>query len=317
MKRTLLVISCVLASLAMLAQGNDMGYFEYIPFVKKGKQWHVVQNDFGYNCRFDHYMINGEVVKNGKTYLRMSSSEDDLAVADDEGLLREEDRKVYFIGPDMQEFLLFDYSLKTGDTYETYSYDHHKMVKYKVLSVEDYTEGPEFICYDYDEKTGSLITHRRYLRKWVVASDIEEELYLSPKTWIEGVGSVEGPLANLTDDRPISSRLFLAYVDDNNGDLYLPFSFQDTTWKQGPYSATSSCLTRSTGCCIPKMTRSCSSPAVNIISGFAYCMSRAAVMIFVVLAGYAFSFGAFANSISSADASYITQYGVSIIISMG
>ena len=232
MKRTLLVISCVLASLAMLAQGNDMGYFEYIPFVKKGKQWHVVQNHFGYNCRFDHYMINGEVVKNGKTYLRMSSSEDDLAVADDEGLLREEDRKVYFIGPDMQEFLLFDYSLKTGDTYETYSYDHHKMVKYKVLSVEDYTEGPEFICYDYDEKTGSLITHRRYLRKWVVASDIEEELYLSPKTWIEGVGSVEGPLANLTDDRPISSRLFLAYVDDNNGDLYLPFSFQDTTWKQ-------------------------------------------------------------------------------------
>ena len=224
MKRTLLFVACVLASLAMPAQENS--YFDYVPFVEMGKQWHVVRSNFDEPCHFDTYTMNEEVVKNGKTYLKMYRHEDLLDVVYDAGLLREEDRKVYKFDTDTQkEYLLFDYSLKAGDTYETYSVEYQEMMKYEVLSVSDYTEGPEVICYDCVEEADSMTTHHRYLRKWVVASDIEKELCLEPKTWIEGIGSLEGPFDNLYDTRPVSSMSYLAYV--TGSDIYLPFSFND------------------------------------------------------------------------------------------
>ena len=135
MKRTLLFIACVLASLTMLAQEYD-----YIPFVKAGKRWHVVRSQYDQGYHFDQFtLMNEEVERAGKTYFGMYRTEDLLAVVYDAGLLREEDRKVYFFDSGMQkEFLLFDYSMKTGDTYETYSYDEQKMVSYKVMSVGDY-----------------------------------------------------------------------------------------------------------------------------------------------------------------------------------
>ena len=233
MKRTLLFMAYVLVtSMTMLAQGNVTNNFDYIPFAEKGKQWHVVSTRFmggEPNYHFYRYMLNEEVVKDGKTYMKMYRSEDDMTVVYDAGLLREEDRKVYFFDSDMQnEFLMFDYSLKTGDTYETYSYDEQRMVSYKVVSVGDYTEGPEVI--HYTQEADSMRAEYRYLRKWTVCRADDNSLQ---KTWIEGVGSLEGPLANLYDARPISSRDYLAYVVSPHDyyrfdDLYLPFSFYDT-----------------------------------------------------------------------------------------
>lgn len=230
MKRTLLFIACVLASATMMAQNSQLP--DYFPFVETGKQWHVARTDFGApTLHFDTYTMNEEVVKDGKTYLKMYRHEDLLDVVYDAGLLREEDRKVYLFDTDKQkEFLMFDYSLKAGDTYETYSYDEQKMMTCKVLSVGYYTEGPEVVS--YVQEADSMTTQRRYLRKWVVQSDVEEELCLEPKIWIEGVGSIEGPFANLYDERPISSRNYLAYVEDLYGDFYLPFSFYDTLNRQ-------------------------------------------------------------------------------------
>ncbi|MBP5339664.1 MAG: hypothetical protein J6Z14_10270 [Prevotella sp.] len=225
MKRTLFFVACVQASLAMPAQENS--YFDYVPFVEMGKQWHVIRSNFGEPCHFDTYTMNEEVVKAGKTYLKMYRHEDFLDVVYDAGLLREEDRKVYKFDTDTQkEYLLFDYSLKAGDTYEAYSVEYQEMVKYEVLSVSFFTDGPEVIRKDYDEKADSMTTRHRYLRKWVVASDVEQELCLEPKTWIEGVGSLEGPFANLYDASPVSSMSYLAYVYDNSG--YYPFSFYDS-----------------------------------------------------------------------------------------
>ncbi len=233
MKRTLLFMAYVLVtSMTMLAQGNVTNNFDYIPFAEKGKQWHVVSTRFmggEPNYHFYRYMLNEEVVKDGKTYMKMYRSEDDMTVVYDAGLLREEDRKVYFFDSDTQkEYLMFDYSLKAGDTYETYSYDEQKMVSYKVLSVGDYTEGPEVI--HYTQEADSMRAEYRYLRKWTVCRADDNSLQ---KTWIEGVGSLEGPLANLYDARPISSRDYLAYVVSPHDyyrfdDLYLPFSFYDT-----------------------------------------------------------------------------------------
>ena len=204
---------------------REEGQDDYRPFVKEGKTWNVIRSNSDGGYHFDYYMLmNEKVEKAGKNYIKMYRSEDDMTVVYDEGLLREENHKVYLFDSDMQkEFLLFDYSLKVGDTYETYSYGEQKMVSYKVLSVSNCTEGPEIIRYIYDEKADSTETQHRYLRKWTVCRADDNSIQ---KTWIEGVGSFEGPLANLYDERSISSRDNLAYVEYNNGD-YLPFSFHN------------------------------------------------------------------------------------------
>ena len=204
---------------------------EYIPFVEAGKQWHVVRSDFDTGCHLEQYMlINEKVEKAGKTYMKMYRSEDNLTVIYDAGLLREENRKVYFFDDNTQkEYLMFDYSLKAGDTYETYSLDEQKMVSYKVISVGDYREGPDIVRHNYNQAADSMDIHQRYLQKWIVArTDNGLE-----KTWIEGVGSLEGPLKNLRDIvLPDMCQDNLAYVENNSDGLYLPFSFYDTMNKQ-------------------------------------------------------------------------------------
>ena len=217
MKRTLIFMACILASVVMQAQEESN---DYIPFVQNDKVWHVVRSAFNEGYHFEQYMLSGEeVVKDDKTYMKMYRSENNLTAIYDAALLREENRKVYIFDTDRQkEFLMFDYSLKAGDTYETYSYDEQKMVTYKVLSVNDFTEGPEVIRYDNDN------TPHRYLRKWMVCRTDDNS---NQKTWIEGVGSLEYPLANLYDERPISSRRNLAYVEYYDVFSYLPFSFHN------------------------------------------------------------------------------------------
>ena len=209
-------------------EGDETDDSDYLPFVELGKQLHVVRSDLESGSHFEHYMfMNEETVKGGKTYIQMYRSEDDLAVVYDTGLFREEDRKVYRFDSDRQEdFLMFDYSLKEGDTYETYSYDEQRMTSYKVISVSEYTEGPEVIRYSYDEKGDSVVKHHRYLRKWTVCRTDNESFQ---KIWIESVGSLEGPLGNLNDVvLPGMSKDYLAYVEYLDGDLYLPFSFYDS-----------------------------------------------------------------------------------------
>ena len=204
--------------------GSETTINAYRPFVEEGKVWNVIISDFGGDYHFDYYMMtNEEVVKAGKTYTKMHWSEDE------DYLLREEDRKVYIFDSDKQkEFLLFDYSLKAGDTFDAYSYEDQKMVSYKVLSVGDCTEGPQVIYYNYDEQADDMVTQHRYLRKWVVCRTDNSLQH----TWIESVGSLEGPLANLSDSRPISSRYNLAYVEYKDGD-YLPFSFNNEIGHHG------------------------------------------------------------------------------------
>ena len=250
MKRTLLFMACVLASLTMSAQENS--YFDYVPFVKEGKKWHMVHTEFGTNFHREQYVFRNEnVTKTGKTYMTVYRTEGDLTVLYDAGLLREEDRKVYIYDADKQEeHLLFDYSLKEGDSYETYSYDEQKTVTYNVLSVSNYVEGPKVVR--YTQEADSMRAEYRYLRKWTVCRADDNTLQ---KSWIEGVGSLEGPLANLQDEYPISCRDYLAYVEfpdyyrfDNP---YLPFSFYDTMNKQIH------------GCNLPKTSSSIPEPMLS------------------------------------------------------
>ena len=194
----------------------------YRPFVEDGKVWNVFRSDGDSGCHLERYqLINEGIVKDGKTYMKMYRSEDDMDVVYDTGLFREEGRKVYRFDSEMQkEFLMFDYSLKEGETYETYSYDERREVTYRVLSVDDYLEGPEVA----DPINNG---HRRYLRKWTVCRTDNEHLQ---KTWIEGIGSLKGPLGNLYDVvLPNLTSDYLGYVECNDDYFtYLPFSFCDT-----------------------------------------------------------------------------------------
>ena len=221
---------------ALTDQGDETDDSDYIPFVEKGKQWHVVRSDCNSGSpivHYENYMLNEEVVKNGKTYLKLNRREDNSSVVYDTGLLREENRKVYIYDADMQEeHLIFDYSLKVGDTYEAYSSFENKMVSYKVMSIDDCTEGPEEFHYGYDVSTYSFMTRHRHLQKWTVCRTDYESIQ---KTWIEGVGSLDGPLGNLQDIvLPDLCKDYLAYVDGRWGELYLPFSCYDEINKQIP-----------------------------------------------------------------------------------
>ena len=221
MKRALLFMACVLASLTMSAQEDPN---DYRPFVEDGKVWHVDYSITNSSHYSDQYILtNNEVVKNGKTYISMSWNSNNEAEIYDAVLLREENHKVYIFDENKQEErLIFDYSLKAGDTFEAFSYDVRKMMSYKVLSVGDYTEGPLITRYDYDENGDSVIEHQRYLRKWTVCR-VGDESY--QKTWIEGVGSLEGPLGNISEYSP--NPRYLAYVENYSDESYLPFSFHD------------------------------------------------------------------------------------------
>ena len=219
---------------ALTDQSDETDDSDYIPFVEKGKQWHVVRSDGNSGkpiVHFENYMLNEEVVKDGKTYLKLYRSEDDKAEVDDTGLLREEDCKVHIYDADKQEeHLIFDYSLKAGDTYEAYSSFENNMVSYKVMSVDDCTECPGVRTFYNDENADSTVISYRKLRQWTVCRTDNE---LLQKTWIEGVGSLEGPLGNLQDIvLPDLCKDYLAYVDNSSDGPYLPFSFYDTLNKQ-------------------------------------------------------------------------------------
>ncbi len=202
---------------------------DYLPFVDRGKRWIVTRATPGRDGIDEvEYSIPLDVEEvDGKDYYRMKTVNTNNTETETY-LIREESQKVYYYDPDLKmEFLAFDYSLKEGDTYETYSYETHEMVTYTVWSVEDYTGGPQVKEYYYDENTGNMAVRYRYLRKWVASSYIESVYCYEPKVWIEGVGSLERPLTNLYQGSFTLD--CLAYVLYNGQyDLYLPFSFNAT-----------------------------------------------------------------------------------------
>ena len=112
MTRTLFFIACVLASITVQAQEDSN---DYIPFVEKGKIWHVVSSpivDEQY-YHFFTYWMNEEEEINGETYFLLHSREEDHSEVYEEGLFREENRRVYKYDKLWgKEFMLYDFSLR-------------------------------------------------------------------------------------------------------------------------------------------------------------------------------------------------------------
>ena len=214
---------------ALSDQGSDTNNSDYIPFVELGKQWHVVRSVFPSNNPFvmlEQYMLNEEVVKDGKTYLKLHRSEGDMTVIYDAGLFREENRRVYKYDEIAgKETMLYDFSLKEGDIF-TYE-DFNPTVKCKVLKLGWLEDGPK-IALPSTNPTDTLDFNYRRLRTWTIGVDNGAGEYVELITWVEGVGALENLFCPFCTG---GGRYSLAYIERKDAETdydvnnYLPFSF--------------------------------------------------------------------------------------------
>ena len=222
MKRTLLLLTCVLASVMMWAQEDPN---DYLPFVELGKQWHVIYeyDNPNYVCSSKSYEMYKEEERNGKTYVQTYLLNDELWPYKEEGLFREENRRVYkYDEATGKDIMLYDFSLKEGDTF-TYEYGFPEPENFKVLKQGWLTDGPKIVT-SRTLVSDTLDTKYRYLRTWTIGRDNGYEV----ATWVECVGALTNMFSSLESEGGISC---LAYVERREKQTsyweneYLPFSF--------------------------------------------------------------------------------------------
>ncbi len=226
MKRTLLFIACVLASITMLAQEEPD---DYIPFVEPGKTWHVESSPVTYKqyYHFLTYWMNETEEIDGKTYFRLKQKENPSADVYDVGLFREENRRVYkYDEMERREIMLYDFSLKEGDTF-VYELDAGILINGKVLKQGWLTDGPQIVSSVTSVSADSLDVKYRWLRTWSIGRDDGAGGYHEFLTWVEGVGTLVNTFCPLC----LGGMNAVAYVERNDyttdflSNNYLPFSF--------------------------------------------------------------------------------------------
>lgn len=224
MKRTLLFITCVLASMTMWAQEDSN---DYIPFVELGKQWHVVSNPTNpyAPCSFERYEMYDEVERDGKTYVHIRRIVDgqDTEGYEEVGLFREENRRVYkYEGG--KEVMLYDFSLKEGDTF-TYEYGVlGEPMNCKVLKQGWLEDGPQIQMLDSLTSEGAWTFKYRKLRTWTIGLDNGSGDYTEATTWIEGVGTLKNTFIRPYTTGVMSCLAYIYRIDRPGDNDYLPFS---------------------------------------------------------------------------------------------
>ncbi len=213
--------------------GGETDDSDYIPFVEMGKQWHVViVENPNYSHSTGKYWMSKEMERDGKTYIYTYLPYDEIALVEEVGLLREENRRVYkYDEKTGRDIILYDFSLKEGDTF-TYEYGLDKPVNCKVLKQGWLYDGPKIVSYTNPASADTLETKYRRLRTWTIGLDNGTGEYHEITTWVEGVGALENTFSPLDRD---GWKSCLAYVErnDNQTDYivnqYLPFSFYNIT----------------------------------------------------------------------------------------
>lgn len=228
MKRAFLFMTCLMASLAMSAEGSDT-YFDYIPFVKEGKSWHVVSSIPMSNTFYskDRYVMSGEVERDGKTYVRLHLYEGELGDKHYEaGLFREEGQRVYTYNEmEGREILMYDFSLKEGDTF-TYELVGGIPETCKVLKQGWLDDGPKIVSYRNVMSADTLDAEYRHLRTWTIGLNNGAGGYNEVATWVEGAGTLENMFCPFCTGKK-SSLAYLILEDTFNSNSYLPFPLYD------------------------------------------------------------------------------------------
>ncbi len=142
-------------------------------FVSEDVLWNVRLLAFGSFPSTEIFKIQGDSIQNSIKYKKIWVSYDSTNSWVYQGLLREESNIVYFVPPNYDEGVLYDFNLEIGDT--TY-------VK-NIFCVD--TE-VEVIVYDIDTVTYLGMPRKR----WLINEMMQEY-------WIEGIGSQYGPLYSI------------------------------------------------------------------------------------------------------------------------
>lgn len=140
-------------------------------FISPNKQWNVrLSGGYGYTTEI--FQIEGDSIVNSISYSKIWVSLDSLATWTFQGLLREESNVVYYIPPNLSEGVLYNFNLEIGDT-----------ANVKNIFCGDEEIPITVINIDTVEYFG--ISRKR----WQLDSDGG-----STEFWIDGIGSLNGPL---------------------------------------------------------------------------------------------------------------------------
>ena len=222
MKRTLLLITCMLVSLTMTPQ------VAYRPFVEDGKIWKVGGKDSGNPVKYvAYYYFDGDTVIGGKTCKQMmcqryvspdcpNSTYYDywaqLPSLSKVGVWYEEDKKVYVCREGTQGMeMLYDFSLEANDTLILNDYQPYYIV------------GPK--------QTGGLKGFKGIYRDIMLCG---QDIYIT--TWLEGVGGIDGPLRNVYPETE-SDAQFLMSCTVGDEVIYLNDKYEDGTIPGGMEAA--------------------------------------------------------------------------------
>ena len=169
----------------------------YHPFVEQGKRWCVHGFSLGGQHTVTDYSFSDAleyISHDGHEYFKLVAWSDNKLT--EVGELREEDQRVYLYDTEAgKEYLIYDFSLNVGDTF----YESRSNRTLTVMS------------------TGQMIVNGDTL-KTLHLNDYDG---MFTADWVEGIGSLNGPLRNVIADEPIWS-YYLAYV---SGSSYWPFTF--------------------------------------------------------------------------------------------
>ena len=163
MKGRILIIVTVFIGL------NSIWAQSYIPFPDSNATWCDEREDNGFPPHYYHsfYRTNGKCDIHDTIYTIISDH-----LENNIGYLREENKKVYFrFGPDIPEFILYDFDLEAGDTISLYQMHSGNFEDGWIVDIDSILIGSEY--------------HRRYY--------IETFDWISIQ-FIEGVGSDLGLL---------------------------------------------------------------------------------------------------------------------------
>ena len=200
---------------------------DYLPFVELNKQWHVVSSPTFSSCHLEKYWMSEEVEHDGKQYIQTYLIDDEKGTYKKEGLYREENRRVYkydeIVG---REIMLYDFSLKEGDTF-TYELNRHYSANCKVLKQGWLEDGPDIVSSCTSNPDGTLDIKYRKLRTWTIALDNDPDEYNVDgvvATWVECVGTLDNMFTYTFMVGTMSCLAYIERKDYETDNEYLPFS---------------------------------------------------------------------------------------------
>ena len=158
----LLELVFIFSAFGMEAQSLDF------PMENAAWSYHCSDYPIGDNSSFSKQELVGDSLHNGIAYQNITSSGVWLT-GDDSGLIRTENKKVFFIPKDsLNELLLYDFGLELGDTF--YIADYHQIYG-----------SSQMVLTQID----SILTDDGIYRKQFYFSN-------GGTTWIEGIGATYG-----------------------------------------------------------------------------------------------------------------------------